>query len=72
MGACLACWGVWRTGVACCLPVAPDVLRTDFVFSLRDDAGVVGWTTLGLELDFGVADLRGWVDRWAERLLPTC
>ncbi len=48
----LACWRVRRTGVAGCLPVAPDVLRADFGAALRDDAAVVDWAALGLELGF--------------------
>ena len=70
MGACLACWRVRGAGVVCCLPIGPCSGWTSFGFALRDDAGVVGWATKRLELDFGVAGWRCGVDVWAERLLP--
>ena len=70
MACYLACWRVRRAGVACCLPVCPRPAGADFGAALRDDAAVVDWAVLGLELRFLVADW-GWrVDVWAERLLP--
>jgi hypothetical protein len=67
----LACWRVRRAGVACCLPLCPRAAGADFGSALRDDAAVVGWAALGLELGFAVADLdlRGLVVG-AEGLLP--
>ena len=70
MGADLAAWGVWRTGVLRCLPFCPCSAWADFGSALRDDATLVDWAELRLELDFGVADLGGLVDATAERLLP--
>ena len=72
MAAYLACWRVRRAGVADCLPLCPRTAGADFGFALRDDAAVVCWAALGLELGFAVADLdwrRGLVV-WAEGLLP--
>jgi hypothetical protein len=68
----LACWRVWRTGVLRCLPLCPDSAWADFGSALRDDAALVDWATLALELGFLVADLdwgRGLVVA-TEGLLP--
>jgi hypothetical protein len=67
----LACWRVLDARVAGCLPLAPDVLRAGFGSALRDDATLVDWAALGLELGFDLAgaDLRGLVAT-TERLLP--
>ncbi len=72
MTAYLACWRVWRTGVLRCLPLCPRAAGADFGSALRDDAALVDWATLALELGFLVADLdgrRGLVVA-TERLLP--
>jgi hypothetical protein len=72
LGADLAAWGVWGAGVLRCLPLCPSVLGADFGSALRNDATLVDWAELRLELDFGVADLGGLVDVATERLLPAC
>jgi len=72
LAAYLACWRVLDARVAGCDPVAPRVAGAAFGFALRDDTALVDGAALGLELDFDVADLRGLVDAWAERLLPRC
>ena len=70
LGADLTGWGVGRTGVLRCLPICPHSAWADFVSALRDDATLVDWADLGLELGFLVADLRGLEDATTERLLP--
>ena len=70
MGADLAAWGVWGAGVLRCLPLCPCSAWADFGSALRDDATLVDWAELRLELDFGVADLGSLVDVATERLLP--
>jgi hypothetical protein len=72
LGAGLAAWGVGRTGVLRCLPLCPCSAWADFGSALRDDATLVDWAELRLELDFGVADLGSLVDVATERLLPAC
>jgi hypothetical protein len=72
LGADLTGWGVGRTGVLRCLPLCPHSAWADFGSALRDDATLVDWAELRLELDFGVADLGGLVDVATEGLLPAC
>jgi len=81
LAAYLACWRVLRAGVADCLPLRPDSAWADFGAALRDDATLVDWTALALELGFLVADSdlrglvvategllpRGWVRTWGAR-----
>jgi hypothetical protein len=71
LAAYLACWRVRRAGVAGCLPLCPRAAGADFLAALGDDAALVDWAALGLELGFLVAgdDLRGLVVA-TERLLP--
>jgi len=72
LAAYLACWRVRRAGVAGCLPLCPRAAGADFGSALRDDAALVDWAALALELGFLVADLdwgRGLVVA-TERLLP--
>jgi hypothetical protein len=71
LAAYLACWRVRRAGVAGCLPLCPRAAGADFLAALGDDAALVDWAALGLELGFLVADgdLRGLVVT-AEGLLP--
>ena len=58
----MACRWIRYTGVLRGRPRLPDVFWAGFGSALRDDTALVDWATERLELDFDVADWRGWVD----------